>query len=718
MQQFLAYTISGLSVAAIYAVAATGLVLTYTTTGTFNFAHGAVGMFAAFVYWQMRFGWHWPAPVALVACLLVLAPLFGVLLDLGVIRRLQGTPEATRLVVTISILVGLLGAAIWIWNPSVAHPVREFWQGRFFRVAGTRVSYHQAASVLIAGAVAVGLRLFLYRVRVGIAMRAVVDDRTLAGLNGARPGRSSMLAWAIGCSLAALAGILISPTLTMSALPLTLLIVNAYAAAMIGRLRSFPYTIVGALILGLLNDYLPDYVRRFHIGGAYLDGLYLSIPVIVLFVALLVLPNPRLRGHTAIRVKEIVPWPTVGGALAFAAVVIAGAAMAAPLVSPADLQLLPQVFGIGIVGLSLVPLLGFAGQVSLCQLSLAGIGAVVMAHAGAHGNPLGLVAAVVITGVVGAIIALPALRLSGIYLALATAAFAVVVDEWVFQFPAFRIFGHHFNLFQSGSLSVPRPKLFGLHFAGQKAELVLMATAFALCALVVIAVRRSQFGNRLLAMKDSPAACATLGLNLTRTKLAVFVLSAAMAGLGGALYGGALGSAASEQFNFFGGLPILLVMVVAGIGTVGAGLVCGISLGSPFLGNTFPHFPELPLVLSGLAGVGMARNPNGFILELRERWKPVLTRPVFAVVTAAALLAVWLLRVAHAYGNWAYVLLSLIVVLSGPAIELLADRRTPDEDDLGVEWLGLTRPFRAEDLAALDRALALPQLAVGTSGPS
>src|SRR5258708_10243092 len=113
----------------------------------------------------------------------------------------------------------------------------------------------------------------------------------------------------------------------MSALPPALLSVNAYAAAMIGRRRSLPYTIVGALILGLLNDYLPDYVRRTHVGGAYLDGLYLSIPVIVLFIALLVLPNPRLRGHTVIRVKEIVPWPTVAGALAFAALVIAGTAM-------------------------------------------------------------------------------------------------------------------------------------------------------------------------------------------------------------------------------------------------------------------------------------------------------------------------------------------------------------------------------------------------------
>src|SRR5579864_5474251 len=123
MHQFFGYTFSGLATSGIYAVAAAGLVLTYTTTGTFNFAHGATGMMAAFAYWQMRFGWHWPAPFALAAVLLVLAPAFGCVVELLIMRRLQGTPETTRLVVTISLLVALLGGALWIWNPNKAYPV-------------------------------------------------------------------------------------------------------------------------------------------------------------------------------------------------------------------------------------------------------------------------------------------------------------------------------------------------------------------------------------------------------------------------------------------------------------------------------------------------------------------------------------------------------------------------------------------------------------------
>ena len=713
MTQFISFAVGGLATSAIFAVAAVGLVLTYTTTGTFNFAHGATGMVAAFVYWQLRFGWHWPAPVALFVVLVIVAPLFGALLELFIMRRLAGTPEATRLVVTISVLVGLLGAALWIWDPNRPHPVRSFFQGQGFHIAGVGVGWDEVASLAIAGAVAVGLRLFLYRARVGVAMRAAVDDRSLASLTGARPDLGSMLAWAIGASLAALAGILISPTLQMSAVPLTLLIVNAYAAAMIGRLRSLPMTFVGALILGMAYDLVPDYFQRWVHGttGSYLQGMYLAIPVIVLFIALLVLPNPRLRGHTTARVREIIPTPSWAGGAIFATVVVGGAAMVAAVVGRSDLETLSAVFGIAIVALSLIPLVGFAGQLSLCQLTFAGIGAAVMAHAGAGGNPLGLIAAAVITGLVGAIIALPALRLSGIYLALATAAFAVVMDRWIFQFPRFSVLGHRFDFFQGGELTVPRPRLLGISFEGQRAEFTLLAAAFALCALIVIAVRRSGFGARLLALKDSPAACATLGMNITRTKLAVFTLSAAMAGFGGALYGGGLRVASAGQFDFSAGLPILLVVVIGGIGLVGGALAAGILLGSPVLGNLFPHLAQLQLVLSGLAGIGMARNPNGFVHELRERWAPVWARPIRALGVLAALVGVWIVRISHGITNWPYAVISIAILGAGPAVGMIGGlRRRSDAPTTPLEWVGIDRPFTSADVVALDAALNLPEL--------
>ena len=118
MHEFLVYTISGLTTAGIFAITASGLTLTYTTTGIFNFAHGATGMVAAFVYWQMRFDWGWPAPIAFAVCLFVLAPAFGVFLEVAIMRRLENTSEVTKLVVTIALLLSLVALVLIVWDPT------------------------------------------------------------------------------------------------------------------------------------------------------------------------------------------------------------------------------------------------------------------------------------------------------------------------------------------------------------------------------------------------------------------------------------------------------------------------------------------------------------------------------------------------------------------------------------------------------------------------
>ena len=114
MSELLRLTILGLCTASIFALAASGLVLTYTTTGVFNFAHGAIAMLGAFAYWQLQVDWGWPAPIALGVVLLVLAPALGLLIERGIMRGLTGAPETVRIVVTISLLVALLGLGLWI----------------------------------------------------------------------------------------------------------------------------------------------------------------------------------------------------------------------------------------------------------------------------------------------------------------------------------------------------------------------------------------------------------------------------------------------------------------------------------------------------------------------------------------------------------------------------------------------------------------------------
>src|SRR5437879_1395441 len=148
----------GLSVSAIYAVSATGLVVTYITSGVFNFAHGAIGMFLAFVYWELRVNRGLPTPLALLVTLGVVAPIIGVALDALVMRRLlRGASVATKLVVTLALLLAFQGLARTIWGIEL-RAVPELWGDSTFRVAGVNITYDQATTVLTALGVAFGLR--------------------------------------------------------------------------------------------------------------------------------------------------------------------------------------------------------------------------------------------------------------------------------------------------------------------------------------------------------------------------------------------------------------------------------------------------------------------------------------------------------------------------------------------------------------------------------
>ena len=207
MRELVLFTVSGLTTAGIYAISASGLTLTYTTTGVFNFAHGAIGMIAAFAYWQLRYGWNVPTIAAFAIVVLIAAPVVGLGVERAIMRRLHGASEATKLVVTVAVMLGLVSFALWVWNPGTARSVRPLWSGKVVEVGIVRVSYNDLLVLGVAAAVAIVLRLLLYSTRAGVAMRATVDDRDLALLTGAQPNRSTRLAWVVGTMLAALAGI-------------------------------------------------------------------------------------------------------------------------------------------------------------------------------------------------------------------------------------------------------------------------------------------------------------------------------------------------------------------------------------------------------------------------------------------------------------------------------------------------------------------------------
>ncbi len=673
MEAFLSFTVLGLVTAAVYAIGASGLVVTYTTSGIFNFAHGAIGMMGAFTYWQLHENWGLPVVPSVLVVLLVAAPLFGLFVDRVIMRGLEGCSEVTKTVVPVGILFGLLALAPIIWPPRVNRVVDPFFTGDTVDVGSVAVSGHQLVVIGVAVLVAVGLRLFLYGTRSGVAMRAVVADRSLVQLNGGRPGWASANSWALGCSLAALAGILVAEKLGLEVFTLTLLVVNAYAAAIVGRLTSLSWTFVGAIVLGLAQSYavgyLPSNPTWLPEGVDLTTTLRLAIPVIMLFIVLLLLPQAPLRAHGLVRSRERVGRPAmplaVGGAvgLVLATVVVSG------FLSNASIVSWSKGFAFGLVMLSLVPLTGYGGQISLAQMSFAGLGAFAIGIWGDGGNPLGLVAAFLLAAAVGALVALPALRLRGIYLALSTLAFAVFMDRVVFV---------QDRMFPGGSRPVDRPAFFGIEFTTARSYMILMAIVFGLVGICVAWLRLGPFGRRLMAMKDSPAACATLGVNLTVAKLQVFALSAGIAGIGGALLAGLQNTATVSTFDTLQSLPILLMAVAGGIGMVSGALCGGFLYASfPIVADAIPSLANLLKVAPGLIGISLGRNPNGIASEFAAAGRKLQAR-------------------VRGDGE-----------ARGAAPARGEDRPRLIEPVLDAERLGIDQPLADLDLTRVDAALAL-----------
>jgi branched-chain amino acid transport system permease protein len=256
------------------------------------------------------------------------------------------------------------------------------------------------------------------------------------------------------------------------------------------------------------------------------------------------------------------------------------------------------VMSLGIVGLSLVLLTGYSGQVSLCQFSFMGIGAFVMGKVAGGGSLLGLLAATLVCAGVGALVALPTIRLRDLYLALATFAFADAVANGFFL---------DTHIYGSGGLTVGRIVLPSLSLGGDAAEFLLVTAFFVLAAWMVLAIRRSLFGRRLVALNDSQAAYATVGLNIGFTKVAVFAIAAGMAGLAGALYGTVQQTVGTSDFDFFSGIIFVLFVTVWSIRTVSGAFLAALTyvVLSQIWMNGLGLFAGLGIILIGRAAGGI-----------------------------------------------------------------------------------------------------------------
>jgi branched-chain amino acid transport system permease protein len=606
-----------LPLAGIYAMSASGLVVVYTTTGIFNFAQGAIGMLMAYVYWEFTVNRGLPQWLALPLVVLVVAPLFGVLLDRIIMRRLQGQALVVQLVVTVGLLFAFIGIANMIWDQNQGHSIPPLFNGTGFHIGDTLLTWHRFITLVAAIVLAFGLRVLLYRTRVGIAMRAVVDNRGLAGLSGARASLLSSFSWALGCSVAALAGILLAAEVDMATGgALTLLIISAFAAAVVGRLRSLPMTYLGAIILALATTYSSQFLNFTGPWTKVPDAL----PTIMLFIVLLLLPPAEVKFARLGRPRYIERVSTVRDTALGLAVLFAAMVLVSGSLSDVNLSRFALAMCTALVALSLVPLIGWSGQVSFAALAFAGIGAAMYArHGGAEGHLYAIFLAALIVAPVGALLAFPALRLQGLYLALLTLAFASMV-ELVFFSQSFAI--------GAQDRTVKRLQLFGLDFSGNRAFLLLVTAVFCLSATGVVALRRSAFGRRLVALRDSEAAAVTVGINVLETKLLVFALSAAMAGFAGAFFAQQAGTLSQAQgFEMLTGLPIVLAFVIGGVGMVAGALFAGLFGLTTVLIKEYWHLSlwrSLEFLAPGLAALSIIRNPSGAVVEIGDGFAPVL----------------------------------------------------------------------------------------------
>lgn len=597
MELFFATTVFGLYIGSAYAIAASGLVLTYTTTRVFNLAHGAVSMLMAYLYWQLKVDAGLPTWLALLLVVFVIAPLFGLLLD-RIMGNLGDAPVSVSLVVTVALFLALIGIATQFWPSTENRAVEYFFGYDAVTVFGVAVGYHYLITILVSGLVAGALWFLLNRTLVGTAMRAAVDNRELLELFGAEARRISMFSWALGSMLAALGGVLLVAYTGLNYYSLTFLVVAAFAAAMLGQLKSLPLTYLGALALGLGSSYIQNYLTV----SPYVQvGVQSALPTFLLFAILVLVPQVRLRvgqvkGIMAARV------PSGQQSLVSAVAVFLVGVVVVVTLGETPTAKLGLAIAFGIVMLSMVLLTGYGGYLSLAQFSFVGIGAATVAKADTT-SPMAVVLAVVVAAAAGALVALPVLRLTGLYLALATLAFGQLMDKLVFN--ADFMFG------QNGSLPVRRMALLGDLLDNDKVYVLLLLAIFLLLGMALLTIRRGPVGRLLIALRDSPQACGTLGLNQRWFRVILFSASAGIAGLAGALIAGLQEIAAPGSFATIASLPTVLVAVVAGVTTVSGALLGG---GMLMFTLTTTGGPQgMIFIVLAIGAILLARDPNGLI---------------------------------------------------------------------------------------------------------
>jgi sulfate-transporting ATPase len=642
VNEFLQFGLLGLGLGGIYALAAQGIVLVYRGSGVLNFAHGAMAAVGAFAYVEAGdAGWGTaPSVAAGVAC----AAVVGALVHLLVMRPLRTASPLTRLVATLGVLTVLQAALIGF--PFNFGDAQRFVSG--FLPAGV-VDLGNDVTVgedrlwiLAIAAILTAVLWAVYRyTRFGLITRAVAENDEVAASLGRSPDVIATVNWAAGAGLAGLAGILIVPIIGLSVIQILLLLVPALAAALVGGFTSFPLTLAGGVLIGILEaeltsgaDWIPEFLKA--------PGWSKSVPFLVI-IAVLVFRGKALplRSHVLERMPRLGSGRVRPATMAIVTLVAFALIDGIGFVGFDGVHVnwvsaATTTFIAGTICLSLVVVTGYTGQLSLAQYALAGVGAYIAARAASGGELLqlfsfgrvdfevALVLGVVLSVPIGLLVGLPALRTRGVNLAIATLGLALVIERVVLG-----------NADYTGGFEgtvVPKPDVFGLDLdpiTYPRRYSVFCMILFAIAGLAVANLRRGRSGRRLVAVRTNERAAASLGISVIGAKLFAFGLAAGIAGLGGILLAFRSRTVLFTPYNVFNSIQVVVQTVIGGIGFIGGALFGGaISIGGliAFTLNELLDIDDVQIIL--LSGMFLLFNlmlfPDGVAAQLARDFRRLL----------------------------------------------------------------------------------------------
>jgi ABC-type branched-subunit amino acid transport system permease subunit len=638
MSSYVLFLLLGLGSGAVYAVLGLGLVLKYRSTGVVDFSHGAVAMFCAYVYIELRstgelqFPWiiiphqvriasaSGLATVPSILITLVYSAVLGLVMYLAIYRPLRAAPALARVGASIGVLLALEAIALLNYSTfAVSSP--PILPDTPIHVAGL---YVPSDRLYLAGlTIALGVVLAaVYRfTRFGRVTRAAVENERGAALLGHSATRIAAYNWVLATVLAAAAGILILPISTLNPGTYTLFIVPALGAALLGRFSSFGAVVAGGLAIGMFQS---ETVKLQSVWSWLPQtGLQDGLPFLIIMLAIVLLAR-RLsaRGtisdiHNPAVGRPSRPAVTAGGSAVVG--ILALLVLSAQYRAALDSSLITAC-----ICFSVVIITGYVGQISLAQMGMAGISAFMLTHIASSlgiGFPFGLILAALCAVVVGVLVGLPAVRVRGVNLAVATLAVSTALDALLFNNTSF-----------SGGYTgrnVGAPHLFGLNLgpvgSGQDTQRlafgILVVLVVAAVGLFVARLRLGRLGRAFLAVRSNERAAASVGIDVAQTKLFAFGIAAFIAGIGGGLLAYQQGNVNAATFTTFTSLTILAITYVGGVGRITGALAAGALLASnglvPTLLNNVFNFGRYQLLIAGvLLTITAVANPDGMTKEM------------------------------------------------------------------------------------------------------